>query len=107
MPKQKPQFLNLQYILAPFEILPAKDISSNAKMVYIILYTWGNIPKEYRDPVWPTQSEIATSLNISRATVNQAIKELVEKKYLEIKRNGKGNKFHLLLQLILTNKKRV
>lgn len=70
----------------PNHVLEAVDLSPGSKLAYAMLlkYAWQN---EY---CFPGQDRLAKDMGVGRTSVNSYIKELGNKKYITIKRQGQG-----------------
>jgi len=70
----------------PNHILESDKISPGAKLTYTMLlkYAWQN------DFCFPGQDRLGKDMGVSRRSVNTYIQELETKKFIIIKRQGKG-----------------
>jgi hypothetical protein len=70
----------------PNLVLKESALSAGAKLVYALLlsYAWHN------DSCFPGQERLASDCGKTQAWVSQQMKELEEKKFLEIQRRGQG-----------------
>jgi hypothetical protein len=73
-----------KFVQLPRPVLRAKNLSSNAKLVYALLldYAWKD------DKAFPGQQTIADDLDISRATVKRVLIELRKYKLIDWKQQG-------------------
>jgi len=68
----------------PKHIAQDEDLSLSAKMVYGVLFTRMNGQQE----AWPSQKNIAESTGMSLPTIKRAVKELVDKEFINSVQRG-------------------
>jgi hypothetical protein len=70
----------------PNAVLKSDEISPGAKLAYTMLlsYAWHN------DFCFPGQDRLGTDMGVSRRSANTYIKELNEKGFINVKRQGQG-----------------
>ena len=77
----------------PQQIAKRKDLSLKAKLIAGVLWSMKNSNSE----AFPSRSYLAEALGVSIATIDRAVKELVAKTGLKVKRRGfgKSNCYHV------------
>ncbi len=86
-----------------------KGISPMAKITLVLLFQYSNLsktdnPKSY---CWPTQSNLANLLGISRTWVNKILQELVDAKFIRIEKTNlqnKSNRYYYLWHSLYEDK---
>ncbi len=88
-------FTEKGFTQVPNAILRSKEISPGAKLAYsgLLSYAWNN------DYCFPGQETLGNDIGVTRQTVNEYIKELRTKGFIQVKRRGQGrsNIYELLV----------
>jgi biotin operon repressor len=88
-------FTEKGFTQVPNAILRSKKISPGAKLAYsgLLSYAW------HQDCCFPGQDTLGADLGVTRQTVNEYIRELRSKGFINVKRRGQGrsNIYELLV----------